>query len=124
MQRVALAQAQTAPWRRPAFRARRVATAAQSASELPGGLRKIVGAFQMVPDPMSRYKQLLFFAAKLKPLPEELKTEAHKVQARVAPGWHARPTRAAADDSACAGLREPGVGGGGDGGRRHDAVAR
>lgn len=56
---------------------------AQQASELPGNLRNIVGAFQMVPDPMARYKQLLFFASKLEGLDDSLKTEAHKVKVRL-----------------------------------------
>lgn len=41
-------------------------------SELPKSLQQIVMAFQMVPDPMARYKQLLFYATKLEPLPAEL----------------------------------------------------
>lgn len=57
-------------------------TARAQASDLPGGLRNIVGAFQMVPDPMARYKQLLYFASKLEGLDESLKTEQHKVQVR------------------------------------------
>jgi BolA-like protein 1 len=54
----------------------------QQASDLPGNLRTIVGAFQMVPDPMARYKQLLFFASKLEGLDDSLKIEENKVQAR------------------------------------------
>jgi sulfur transfer protein SufE len=49
-------------------------------SELPASLQKIVGAFQMVPDPMARYKQLLFYATKLEKLPDELHTSANKVE--------------------------------------------
>ena len=37
-------------------------------------------AFQMVPDPMQRYKQLLFYASKLKAMPAELHTPDNKVQ--------------------------------------------
>lgn len=48
-----------------------VCAAAQDVASLPPSLQKIVGAFQMVPDPMARYKQLLFFATKLAPLPPE-----------------------------------------------------
>jgi len=55
---------------------------AQQASDLPGNLRNIVGAFQMVPDPMARYKQLLYFASKLDGLEDPFKTEDHKVQVR------------------------------------------
>jgi len=47
---------------------------------LPATLQKIVTAFQMVPDPMQRYKQLLFYAAKLKALPAEHHTAENKVQ--------------------------------------------
>lgn len=36
--------------------------------------------FVQVPDPMMRYKQLLYFAKKLKPLPEELHTPENKVE--------------------------------------------
>lgn len=72
--------------RGPRFRgAQRAATHvvhAQTAADLPGGLKKIVFAFQMVPDEMARYKQLLYFASKLEGLDEGLKTEEHKVQVR------------------------------------------
>ena len=61
---------------------RHVAAQAQTAADLPGGLRNIVGAFQMVPDPMARYKQLLYFASKLEGLEEGLKIEENKVQVR------------------------------------------
>jgi sulfur transfer protein SufE len=57
-----------------------VRAAAQKMSELPSSLQKIVGAFQMVPDPMARYKQLLFYATKLEKLPDELHTPANKVE--------------------------------------------
>ena len=50
------------------------------AADLPGNLRTMVGAFQMVPDPMARYKQLLFFASKLEGLEDSLKVEENKVQ--------------------------------------------
>ena len=53
---------------------------AQTAGDLPAPLKKIVTAFQMVPDPMQRYKQLLFYAAKLKALPAEHHTAENKVQ--------------------------------------------
>lgn len=49
-------------------------------ADLPGNLRTMVGAFQMVPDPMARYKQLLFFASKLEGLEDSLKVEENKVQ--------------------------------------------
>ncbi|PNH10424.1 SufE-like protein, chloroplastic [Tetrabaena socialis] len=53
---------------------------AQKVSELPTSLKNIVGLFQMVPDPMARYKQLLFYATKLAPLPAEDHTPANKVE--------------------------------------------
>ncbi len=66
---------------------RRVARAAVTADDLPANLRKIVGAFQMVPDPMQRYKQLLFFAAKLRPFPEDQRVEENKVPGCVSQVW-------------------------------------
>ncbi len=54
--------------------------AAQKVADLPPSLRKIVTAFQMVPDPMARYKQLLFYATKLEKLPAELQTKENKVE--------------------------------------------
>lgn len=67
----------------------RRATVAMAASteDLPANLKKIVGAFQMVPDPMQRYKQLLFFAAKLKDFPEEARVEDNKVPGCVSQVW-------------------------------------
>jgi Fe-S metabolism associated domain len=61
---------------------RQVCASAQTAADLPGGLKNIVGAFQMVPDPMARYKQLLYFASKLEGLEDEQKVEHNKVQVR------------------------------------------
>ncbi|KAK3251382.1 hypothetical protein CYMTET_39277 [Cymbomonas tetramitiformis] len=55
--------------------------------DLPEPLRKIVMAFQMVPDPMARYKQLLFYAAKLKALPQEYQTPENKVPGCVSQVW-------------------------------------
>jgi hypothetical protein len=49
-----------------------------SIEELPENLQKIVKGFQMVPDATQRYKQLLYYASKLKPLAPE-----HHVQV----GW-------------------------------------
>lgn len=66
---------------------RRVTVAAASADDLPANLKKIVGAFQMVPDPMSRYKQLLFFAAKLKGFDEADRVEDNKVPGCVSQVW-------------------------------------
>lgn len=47
---------------------------------LPANLQSIVMAFQMVPDPMQRYKQLLFYASKLEALPADDHIEENKVQ--------------------------------------------
>lgn len=52
----------------------------QATANMPANLKKIVMAFQAVPDPMARYKQLLFFASKLKPMAAELHTPENKVQ--------------------------------------------
>jgi hypothetical protein len=46
-----------------------------SIEDLPENLQKIVRGFQMVPDATQRYKQLLYYASKLKPLAPE-----HQVQ--------------------------------------------
>jgi len=63
-----------------------VAAAAQ-VSALPPSLSKLVKLFQMVPDPMARYKQLLFYATKLEKLPEELHTTSNKVEGCVSQVW-------------------------------------
>ncbi|EFJ47442.1 cysteine desulfuration protein [Volvox carteri f. nagariensis] len=60
---------------------------AQKTSEFPPSLQKIVGAFQMVPDPMARYKQLLFFATKLAPMPAEDHIPENKVEGCVSQVW-------------------------------------
>ncbi|GLC71821.1 hypothetical protein PLESTF_001170800 [Pleodorina starrii] len=60
---------------------------AQKTSEFPASLQKIVGAFQMVPDPMARYKQLLFFATKLAPMPAEDHVPENKVEGCVSQVW-------------------------------------
>jgi hypothetical protein len=57
-----------------------VASSTADAGALPASLKKIVTAFQMVPDPMQRYKQLLFYASKLKAMPDDLHTPDNKVQ--------------------------------------------
>lgn len=61
--------------------------ASQAVGELPANLQKIVGTFQMVPDPMARYKQLLFFAAKLPALPDGDKVPENKVEGCVSQVW-------------------------------------
>ncbi|WIA42083.1 hypothetical protein OEZ86_009360 [Tetradesmus obliquus] len=64
-----------------------MSTAAQKVSDLPGSLQKIVGSFQMVPDPMARYKQLLFYAAKLPPMAVEQHQPENKVEGCVSQVW-------------------------------------
>ena len=59
----------------------------QTAAALPPSLQKLVGAFQAVPDPMARYKQLLFYAAKLPPMPADAHTPANKVEGCVSQVW-------------------------------------
>eukprot|EP00195_Chlamydomonas_chlamydogama_P016228 CAMPEP_0202895682 /NCGR_PEP_ID=MMETSP1392-20130828/4835_1 /ASSEMBLY_ACC=CAM_ASM_000868 /TAXON_ID=225041 /ORGANISM="Chlamydomonas chlamydogama, Strain SAG 11-48b" /LENGTH=317 /DNA_ID=CAMNT_0049580789 /DNA_START=51 /DNA_END=1004 /DNA_ORIENTATION=- len=61
--------------------------AQQKVSEMPKSLQKIVGAFQMVPDPMARYKQLLYYATKLDTLPAEDHITANKVEGCVSQVW-------------------------------------
>ncbi|CAG9462473.1 unnamed protein product [Pedinophyceae sp. YPF-701] len=60
-------------------------------SDLPQSLQKIVMAFQMVPDPMARYKQLLFYATKLPAMPKEDHVPANKVEGCVSQVW-VKPT--------------------------------
>ena len=45
----------------------------------PDSIEKIVARFQQAADPKRRYEQLLWFAKKLEPLPEEYKTAENKV---------------------------------------------
>lgn len=68
-------------------RVRSPAVAAADTENLPANLKKIVSAFQMVPDAMQRYKQLLFFAAKLKDFPEEARVDENKVPGCVSQVW-------------------------------------
>ncbi|KIY93938.1 SufE-like protein [Monoraphidium neglectum] len=55
--------------------------------QLPASLQKIVGAFQIVPDPMARYKQLLFYAAKLPKMAAEDHVPENKVEGCVSQVW-------------------------------------
>ena len=68
-------------------RVRSPAVAAADTENLPANLKKIVSAFQMVPDAMQRYKQLLFFAAKLKGFDEADRVDDNKVPGCVSQVW-------------------------------------
>ncbi|MEO1067772.1 MAG: SufE family protein [Cyanobacteria bacterium J06638_6] len=48
-------------------------------ADRPASIEKIVARFQKASDPKRRYEQLLWFAKKLEPLPEEYKTPENKV---------------------------------------------
>ncbi|XP_015696882.2 sufE-like protein 1, chloroplastic/mitochondrial [Oryza brachyantha] len=79
------------------------ASASTSASgvdpaRLPPALRDIVALFQSVPDPRTRYKQLLAYAARLPPMDPALKTDANRVRGCVSQVWvHAAPEEGAPD---------------------------
>jgi hypothetical protein len=73
--------AHSLPQQRPQLSVRADAQPAQqTAQQLPASLQKIVGAFQIVPDPMARYKQLLFYAAKLPTMAAEDHVADNKVE--------------------------------------------
>eukprot|EP00899_Mesostigma_viride_P013291 jgi/Mesvir1/21963/Mv08202-RA.1 len=65
----------------------RVTMMTQDVEDLPEALQAIVRGFQMVPDPMERYKQLLFYASKLPPMPDEDHVEENKVKGCVSQVW-------------------------------------
>lgn len=48
-------------------------------ADRPESIEKIVARFQKTDDPKRRYQQLLWFAKKLDPLPEDYKTPENKV---------------------------------------------
>ncbi|MBE9155636.1 SufE family protein [Nodosilinea sp. LEGE 06152] len=48
-------------------------------ADRPESIEKIVARFQKAADPKRRYEQLLWFAKKLDPLPEDYKTPENKV---------------------------------------------
>lgn len=48
-------------------------------ADRPESIEKIVARFQKATDPKRRYEQLLWFAKKLDPLPDEYKTPENKV---------------------------------------------
>lgn len=50
-----------------------------SVTPLPTNLARIVEKFQRRSDPKQKYEQLLWYAKKLEPLPEEAKTPENKV---------------------------------------------
>lgn len=54
---------------------------------LPESLDTIVSSFKAVPDPMQRYKQLLYYATTLKPLDPAYKVESNKVKGCVSQVW-------------------------------------
>lgn len=54
---------------------------------LPESLDTIVSSFKAVPDPMQRYKQLLYYATTLKPLDAAYKVESNKVKGCVSQVW-------------------------------------
>eukprot|EP00798_Chlamydomonas_sp_ICE-L_P026394 gene26394-17488_t len=82
-----MAVKQTALHRLPQQRTKSSVCRAQTVADLPAPLQKIVGAFQMVPDPMARYKQLLYFATKLDVLPKEDQIPENKVEGCVSQVW-------------------------------------
>jgi len=54
---------------------------------MPEAMRGIVNAFQMVPDQQQRYKQLLYFAAKLDSLDPQFQVDENKVVGCVSQVW-------------------------------------
>ncbi|GIL83354.1 hypothetical protein Vretimale_11293 [Volvox reticuliferus] len=66
---------------------------AQKSSGFPPSLQKIVVAFQMVPDPKARYKQLLYFATKLDQMPAKYRIPENKVEGCVSQVWVAAELR-------------------------------
>ncbi|KAI7840397.1 hypothetical protein COHA_005898 [Chlorella ohadii] len=64
-----------------------VRCSAAASGTLPQSLQTLISAFQAVPDPMARYKQLLFYATKLEPFPVEQHTEENKVKGCVSQVW-------------------------------------
>lgn len=65
----------------------RIMNNSEENKELPDSLRKIIDAFQLVPEPAQRYKQLLFLAQKLEPFENVLKVDANKVPGCVSQVW-------------------------------------
>ncbi|QDZ20147.1 cysteine desulfuration protein SufE [Chloropicon primus] len=61
--------------------------AMEASTAMPESLKGLVAAFSAVPDPMMRYKQLLFFAEKLDALGTEHQTPENKVEGCVSQVW-------------------------------------
>ncbi|OWM85908.1 sufE-like protein 1, chloroplastic/mitochondrial [Punica granatum] len=59
----------------------------QPIEELPPNLQQIVALFQSVPDPKSKYQQLLFYGKNLNPLDPRFKTRENKVEGCVSQVW-------------------------------------
>lgn len=59
----------------------------QPIEELPPKLQDIIKLFQSVPDPKSKYQQLLFYGKNLKPLDAQFKTRDNKVEGCVSQVW-------------------------------------
>ncbi|XP_030548955.1 sufE-like protein 1, chloroplastic/mitochondrial isoform X1 [Rhodamnia argentea] len=59
----------------------------QPIEDLPPNLQSIVTLFQSVPDPKSKYQQLLFYGKNLKPLDPAFKTRENKVEGCVSQVW-------------------------------------
>lgn len=56
-------------------------------STLPPKLVEIISLFQSVPDPKTRYQQLLHYGTRLPPLDSQFKTDANRVQGCVSQVW-------------------------------------
>mmetsp|Transcript_1353 Transcript_1353/g.4168 ORF Transcript_1353/g.4168 Transcript_1353/m.4168 type:complete len:184 (-) Transcript_1353:623-1174(-) len=69
----------------PAFRNQFYCTAGQE--DYPPNLSKLIQSFSIVPDPMLRYKQLLFLAKKLPSFPEEQRVDDNKVHGCTSQVW-------------------------------------
>ncbi len=63
-----------------------------ASTPLPPSLEQIVSSFEAVPDPMARYKQLLFYATSLAPMDKQLKVEENRVKGCTSQVW-VYPTR-------------------------------
>jgi sulfur transfer protein SufE/stress-induced morphogen len=63
-----------------------------ASTPLPASLEQIVSSFEAVPDPMARYKQLLFYATSLSPMDTQLKVEENRVKGCTSQVW-VYPTR-------------------------------